>query len=134
MSFLMKSADDLAASCMTLGAIGGDLYDLATLAAGLVALLRPSDDLNDDEPAALNQQRMACMVAAGVERAALAMGHLQLDVSSAPLTALRAIPADPAQCLQLIPARPCAGMMLTADEASGLVALRALLEGKAVPQ
>lgn len=35
---------------------------------------------------------------------------------------------------RLLPASPCAGMMLTAEEAAGLVALRALLDGKAVLQ
>lgn len=133
MSFLMKSADDLAADRMTLGAIGADLYDLATLATGLVALLQPRHDLGDEEPAALTQQRLARLVADGVERAALALGHVQLDVSAAPLAALRAVP-NPHPLLRLMPAGVCAGMMLTAEEAAGLEALRALLGGKAVLQ
>lgn len=41
MSFLMNSADDLAADRMTLGVIGADPQDLATLAAGLVAIEAP---------------------------------------------------------------------------------------------
>lgn len=133
MSFLMKSADDLAADRMTLGAIGADLYDLAALAAGLIALLRPAKDVGNPERAALIQQRLARLVADGVERAAVALGYLQLDVCDAPLTAPGSLP-NPRPLLRLMPANVCAGMMLTAEEAAGLEALRALLGGKAVLQ
>jgi hypothetical protein len=96
MSFLMKSADDMAANRMTLGAIGADLYDLAALASAVGVPLRTFDCQTEAQELALIQvQRLVRLVAEGVERAALALGHLQLDVAAAPLTALRAGEVQP---------------------------------------
>lgn len=90
MSFLVKSVDDLAAGCMSLEAICSDLYDLAALACSVGVMLQRIEALSDEQDLAIiNVQRLACLVANGVERAAVAMGHLQPDVSEAPLTALR---------------------------------------------
>lgn len=129
MSILTKTVDDLAAERVTLSEVRADLFDLAAQASALCSLMQSRDDDAAEEPEALYAQRLARLLLQGVEQAACAMGHVHPQADEAPLSDLRAgggLAVEP--LARLIPAQPCAGMMLTAEDAAGLVELRRQLQ------
>lgn len=111
-------------------ALIADARDVAAGASDIAAMLEleeinvDCEDANGNEIAPLfdgvmrgNLQRMA------IASLAMLAQRLGKALDEAP-----PLPSSPARALaELIPAAPCAGMMLTAEEAARLVALRARL-------
>lgn len=87
MSILTKTANDLDAGRITLSELQGDLFNVASQASALLALLEFQDDGSAPEERG-HQQRMARMVANGVELLASALSHATAEVLDARLSEL----------------------------------------------
>lgn len=90
MSILTKTANDLDAARITLAEVQRDLFDVTAQASALLALLKLRDDESAHDERGLYEQRMARMVAEGVEMLACALSYTTAEVLSAALSELRA--------------------------------------------
>lgn len=89
MSILAKTASELDAGRITLAELQHDLFNVTAQASALLALLEFQHDGSAHEER-WHEQRMARMVANGVELLASALSHATAEVLSVTLSELRA--------------------------------------------